>query len=210
MKALLLLALSLYVAGCAVFCKCRCPESSAPLPPNAVSQPRSSVDSLVSALTFTDTASRIVLRLPPVPGWETQIPDTPNVTKVAFIAMHLGKLVNLALSIEPLNSDPQDYFILVNEANQFASRPGYAAVSKDTLRLHGRPVVKYVYRADIELPPADTLADTLPRIRPYVFTNIFYKHRAHSVWLEMNTLGEAYDRKTAFIDSIVNGLDTLP
>ena len=162
----------------------------------------SSPDSLAAALTFIDPVSRTVLRLPPVTGWETQRPDTASHAKAAFMAMHLGKLVNLALSIESLNSDPRDYFILVNEANRFETRPGYAAVSKDTLRLRGLPAIKYVYRADVELPPMEEDNDTLPRIKSYVFTNVFLQYRDHDVWLEINTLGEAYDRKTAFIDSL--------
>lgn len=166
-------------------------------------------DSLSRALTFYDTVSRVVLRLPTITGWETQLPDSATHGRVAFLAMHLGKLVNLALTLEPLNSDPQDYFILVNEANRFETRPGYAPIARDTIRLNGKPAIRYAYRADVELPPADTLTDTLPRIRPYVFTNVFYKHRDRNLWLEINTLAETYDRKISFIDSIVNGIDTL-
>jgi hypothetical protein len=211
MKAALFPALLVFLSGCTAFCP-KCPECpSSPVAQRVLSAPKlSSADSLIAALTFIDTVSRIRLRLPAVTGWETQRSDTPGVSKVAFMAMHLGKLVNLALSLEPLNSEPRDYFILVSEANRFETRPGFAKLSQDTLRLHGKPAVRFVYRSNVELPPSEGEGDTLPRIRSYVFTNVFFQNRDHDAWLEINTLGEAYDRKVAFIDSIVNGLDTLP
>jgi hypothetical protein len=180
-------------------------------------------------LTYLDRANCIELKLPRVKGWTAGIPSREELARnIVYGAVHVGKILNLVLSVEALNSDLEDYLILLKRANSFDKRPGYKLGSLDSFMLNGQRALRFVYTADVItldsslLYDDDTLAgdstgdsladedstDTLsPILRtPYVYTNVFMKHREFNYWLEISTLEEGYERRKPFIDEVVQGL----
>ena len=182
-------------------------------------------------LTFTDKADHIELKLPRVKGWNAGIPSKDELARnIVYGAVHVGKILNLVLSVEALNSDLEDYYILIKKENTFEKRPGYKLLALDSFTLNGRKAMRFVYKADVlsldssilyddtsssdstgdSLAAADS-TDTLSPIihTPYVYTNIFAKHNEFDFWLEVSTLEEGYERRKPFIEDVVKGLKVL-
>jgi hypothetical protein len=183
-------------------------------------------------LTYTDKANHIELKLPRVKGWNAGIPSKDELARnIVYGAVHVGKILNLVLSVEALNSDIEDYVILIKRANSFEKRPGYKLMALDSFVLNGRKAMRFVYKADVlsidssMLYDDDTLAgdstadslaaadstDTLSPIihTPYVYTNIFTQYNEFDFWLEVSTLEEGYERRKPFIEDVVKGLGVI-
>jgi hypothetical protein len=184
-------------------------------------------------LTYVNKISRIELRLPRIRGWTAGIPEKDLARNIVYGAIHMGKILNLVLSVEPLNSDLEDYFILIRRANDFEGRPGYQKMALDTFTLSGQKALRYVYKADVVSVDSMLLAeDSLPRdtqgmaedssaaedsteavspyiLTPYVYTNILMKYEEFDYWLEISTLEEGYERRKPFIEEVVRGLEVL-
>jgi len=159
-------------------------------------------------LTYESRARHVRLALPRMAGWETSLMgrDSPLPKSVVFGAVHQGKLVNVILSVEPLNSDLEDYLLIIREANEFDKRPGYQDMGRGDITLNGQPAVKFVYRADVDM--AGGKGDSLD-LKTYVYTNVLMKYNEFNVWLEISTRGEAYERKGKLIEDIYEGLEVL-
>jgi hypothetical protein len=153
-------------------------------------------------LDYKNDSLGIQLTLPNIKGWESLVPSAPNPDNIVFRAIHVGQLLNCALSVEPLNGELEDYYILIREANRFDEMAAYEPVEKVLDTLNGSPCLRFVYKADVQ-------TDT-DRVNRYVFTNILMRQAEFNYWLEMTTLDEAYDRKTALTAQVFGGLRLIP
>jgi hypothetical protein len=182
-------------------------------------------------LTYVNKTSHITLTLPRVKGWNAGIPSEGLARNIVYGAIHVGKILNLVLSVEPLNSDLEDYYILIKRANDFEKRSGFQKIALDTFTLNGRKAMRFIYKADVVtidsslLYENDTLAndstadssaasdstDSLsPYIyTPYVYTNIFMKYDEFDYWLEISSLEEGYERRKPFIEEVMKGLTVI-
>jgi len=180
------------------------------------------------SLLFVDNACGFKFRLPHIKGWVAGRPLPGMSRAIVFAGVHLGRLVNVVLSVEPLNGEIEDYLYLIHKANRFEEREGYRFVSLDTLREGNEKSVRFVYRAEVVqdgsgeegdstltdggVSPDDSLAvDSLPSARTtaYVFTNYIRSYGECNLWLEISTPEEAYERKKSFLKEIYQGLVSL-
>ncbi len=182
-------------------------------------------------LTYVNKGGHISLELPKIKGWTTGVPSEDFARNIVFGAVHVGKIINLILSIEPLNSDLEDYYILVKKANDFEKRSGFKKMALDTFTLNGEKALKFTYMANVvsidsallnlydslandstsdSLVEEDTTTYPSPyKFTAYVYTNIFMKYDEFNYWLEVSTLEEGYDRRKPFIDELIKGLKIL-
>jgi hypothetical protein len=174
-------------------------------------------------LTYVNKESHVALTLPRIKGWNAGIPAEGLARNIVYGAVHVGKIMNLVLSVEPLNGDLEDYYILVKRANDFEKRSGFKNMALDSFILNGQKALRFVYQADVItvdstllIEEEDSLAaedgsDTLsPYVfTPYVYTNIFMKYNEFDYWLEISTLGEGYERRKQFIEEVVKGLQVI-
>lgn len=159
-------------------------------------------------LTFESREKHVRLALPRMPGWDTTIPgkESALASCVVFGAVHAGKLTNVLLSVEPINSDLEDYFLIINEENGLDRRPGYIDMGMEKISLNGTEALKFTYAADVDL--AGGQGDSLD-LKTFVYTNILAKHEEFNYWLEVSVRSEVYETKKKLVEDIINRFEVL-
>ncbi|OGS36899.1 MAG: hypothetical protein A2293_13410 [Elusimicrobia bacterium RIFOXYB2_FULL_49_7] len=159
-----------------------------------------------NGLIYQNDSTGIRLALPKMPGWQTTLreKDSPLPESVVFGGVHGGKLINVLLSVEAMNSDLVDYMLIIREANTFMTRPGYEDLGESDTTLQGQPAHLFRYQADVEVYGDSTEYHT------YIYTNVLLKHEEYNIWLEISVRREAYDRRLLMIQEVLQGMTLFP
>lgn len=146
--------------------------------------------------TFKEPDCYYELKLPSLPGWE--IPTEKNPEKdIIFEARNTGKILYVFLAAESLNSDIEDYFLLLKLSNKLEQQEGYRLLEKSIEKVNGEPCLQFVYSAEI--------SDNEIGTQNFTYTNALFKKHGINYRLMVYTLTDAYQRKKELINSIIHG-----
>ncbi len=162
-----------------------------------------------ASCTYTNGATGFSLTLPCEKGWlVTPLSLKGEDRHMLLSAMHQGKLIDLVVTCEPINSDLEDYLFMVK--NQMIRKQqsdpnqawNYRELESAPVIINGSDAIKYIYEADLQ--------SQVYGCRTYVFVNALFKNREFNYRLLVYTPAEVYSRKAAYIEQIVNGFRILP
>jgi len=134
--------------------------------------------------------------LPEISGWI----NTPRKIRdgdIIFEARNPGKIIYLFLSVETLNSDLEDYYLLLKVANKLDAHEGFRHYGKSLEVINDEKTLKYVYSVLINDPKVGQLDVT--------YTNYLFKKYEMNYRLVIYTLSENYEKKRNIIEGIANG-----
>lgn len=146
--------------------------------------------------TFRSEEYSCEIKLPGDEGWNVALKKVPE-GDFFFEAYRPGKIITVLAAAETLNSDLEDYFILLKLTNKIEQLEGYKFVGKRTQKINNNPAVVFIYSATID--------DQEIGKQEFTYTNALLKKGKINYRLIVYTLTEAYERKIDYINEILNG-----
>lgn len=141
------------------------------------------------------------MQLPMPEEWNTE-PVSEEQSDIVFHASHPGKILYVFLAAESLNSDLEDYFLLLKVSNQLDRREGYELHGKRLEQVNGEPALRFVYTAEIEDPELGATR--------FTYVNVLFRRGPVNFRLMVYTLTEAFERKRDFIEQVIRGMHFDP
>ena len=149
---------------------------------------------------FRSEKNRCELTLPSGDQWQGRAPGDAS-TGIIFEASNPSKLLYLFFAAETLNSDLEDYYLLLKMSNRLDQKPAYEFFGQSTESVQGVEALRFVYAADVD--------DTSIGRQRFVYVNVLFKKGKMNYRLIVYTLQEAYDRKKDLIEQVVQGVRFL-
>lgn len=136
----------------------------------------------------------------PADQWQGHSNDDSK-TGIIFEASAPSKLVYLFFAAETLNSDLEDYYLLLKISNRLDQKPSYEFFGQSIETVQGERALRFVYAADVD--------DASIGRQRFVYVNVLFKKGKTNYRLIVYTLQEAYDRKKEMIEQIIQGVRLL-
>jgi hypothetical protein len=134
------------------------------------------------------------LQLPAGDSWKT---IAQNQKDIIFEAYNTPKIIYVFIAAESLNTELEDYFLLLKMSNKFDQREGYQFIGKTMEKVNGEEGLRFIYSAEI--------ADEQIGKQQFTYDNVLFKSRGMNYRLIIYTLSDAYERKREYINQIIQG-----
>lgn len=152
------------------------------------------------ARRFRSEKNHCELTLPSGDQWQGRAARDIS-TGIIFEASNPSKLLYLFFAAETLNSDLEDYYLLLKVSNRLEEKPSYEFFGQSTESIQGVRALRFVYAADVD--------DAGIGRQRFVYVNVLYKKGKRNYRLIVYTLQEAYDRRKDLIEQVIKGVRFL-
>ncbi len=132
------------------------------------------------------------IELPGESKWKVK---EEKVGDIVFEADNIGKILYVFVAVESLNSDIEDYYLLLKLSNKLDQQKGVNLIGENIGILNGEKYLKFVYTADIE--------DEKIGLRNFTYTNVLLKKFGLNYRLMIYTLTDGFERKKELINDII-------
>jgi len=149
---------------------------------------------------FRSARYKCQLNLPASERWQAQACADAQ-SGIIFEASNPSGLLYLFVAAETLNSNLEDYYLLLKVSNRLEQKPGYEYYGRSSETLQGTPALRFIYASDVE--------DSAIGRQRFVYVNVLLKNGKTNYRLIVYTLHEAYERKKDLIEQVVKGFRFL-
>ncbi|MFP4521187.1 MAG: hypothetical protein ACLFQK_03495 [Fibrobacterota bacterium] len=154
--------------------------------------------------TYINRDFKCSLSLPGIKGWTYVYPDYTKDDRpddIIFEAEHYGRLINVFLTAQKINSGLEDFLILIKMSENLTESSSFREEETVRINVNGVEGIRYIYSAQSEDPGGDGSR--------YIFINNLFKYREFNYNLIVATLYNEYGRKKELMDKIADGFGVL-